>query len=79
MSIEFKETDTLKTCKEKFYDIMRKYDIKQGTPRFDEKGKQCGRIANNFEWTMCYNTFIARLGSHLTLESIFTAPKDLQQ
>ncbi|MDD5648832.1 MAG: hypothetical protein PHF86_00175 [Candidatus Nanoarchaeia archaeon] len=72
VTIEFKKSDTLNDCLNKFYVIMRKYNIKQGTKT--ENGRQC----NNFEWTLCKQSFEETLKSFFELDDLFgNIPEDL--
>jgi hypothetical protein len=56
-----------------FYDVMRKYGIKQGT----KSGN--GILTNNFEWTMCVNLFVASITNSITLNQMMEdTPEDLR-
>ena len=65
VTLKFKKSDTLNDCLNKFYAIMRKYNIKQGTKVGN--GRQC----DNFEWTLCKQSFNETLKSFFELESLF--------
>lgn len=78
IKIKFKKTDTLKDCLDEFYEIMRKYGIKEGMPSYNEEGKKVGRLVNNYEWTICKEMFINRVIEFFNWETLFSdAPKDL--
>jgi hypothetical protein len=79
IKIKFKRSDTLSSCLKKFYDVMRKHGIKQGTPTCNDEGEEVGRIVANFEWTMCYALFVKHITDFFTWEDIFSTkiPEDL--
>lgn len=52
MAIEIKATDSFKSSLNKFYAVMRKWNVKQGI--WDENGH---RTCATPEWNMCYDTF----------------------
>jgi hypothetical protein len=56
-----------------FYDIMRKYGIKQGT-----KTPQGGCLCNNSEWTMCVTLFLQCVTGSIQLDEWFNVPEDLE-
>ncbi len=58
----------------KFYRVMRKYGIKEGTKT------QNGVLRNNHEWTMCMSLFLRGIDDHIVMKhSVFgDTPKDLQ-
>jgi len=73
MAIKIEENDSFSTSLNKFYGVMRKHGIKQGTWT-----KGGGRLVNNFEWSMCWESF--RNHKILSLDlwlSMSTPPKDL--
>lgn len=75
IDIKFKPSDTLQVAMNKFYFIMRRHGIKEGTS--DGKG---GRIVCNYEWTMCMVLFIDRIEQFIRMASLFGkmgTPKDL--
>lgn len=76
-----KKTVKVKELKNGFYEIMRKYGIKQGTPSFDAKGKKIGRNCNTPEWVMCETLFWTLLQDRIELDSIFSfdLPEDLME
>jgi hypothetical protein len=79
--MKIKRTDTLNICAKKFFDIMRKHGIKQGTPSCNDKGEEVGIICDNFEWTMCKQLFLNRLSDFMNWEMIMTniIPQDLKK
>jgi hypothetical protein len=79
ISLKFKNGESLRQCQKKFYDIMRKHGIRQGTAIFDEEGNRKGRAAANFEWTICKELFLHTLMSHLNFQDIFSVPSDLAE
>lgn len=73
LAIKISEKDNFKSCMNKFYDVMRKWGIKQG--EWTENGS---RLINNAEWNMCFQIF----KNHKILQfdiwlSLSTPPKDL--
>lgn len=74
LSIEIKADDSFISMLNKFYDVMRKWKICQGTWSTDGKG----RICNNSEWSMCYEVFKAHKILSLDLWlALNTPPEDL--
>ena len=72
--VEFPNKTTMFQVRKKFYEIMRKYGIKEGT----ENGN--GRSVCNYEWTMCKILFIDTVKSSLQMSFFgFETPKDLEQ
>lgn len=74
--LKFKPTMTLQQVESRFYRIMRKHGIKEGT----KSGN--GRITNNFEWTMCQILFLQRVQDYFVMNRFFVGtgtPKDLLQ
>lgn len=69
LTIKFNDNDTLEMCMNYFYDIMRKYDIKQGTP-YSIDGK-VGVTCDNYEWTVCKYAFLQKLKHHLSIKMMF--------
>lgn len=64
-----------KQLRKVFYEIMRKYGIKQGTWT---KGKT-GRLVNNPEWVMCEELFWGQVSSMNHFDILLdTPPEDLQ-
>ena len=51
LSIKIEMSDSFETSLNKFYDVMRKHGICQGT------WSKNGRTVSNAEWIMCYNIF----------------------
>lgn len=73
-SIDIKPTDTHKSSLDKFYKIMRKHGIKQGT--WSEDG--VGRILSNPEWVMFYDIFKSIIDKHYIFATLLKSPpKDL--
>ena len=60
----------------RFYEIMRKHGICEGTLTQNKKG----RIINNYEWTMCRDLFIRRIQSDLDMADLLgdVTPSDLK-
>lgn len=56
IGIEVKITDSFETLLNKFYEVMRKWGIKQGT--WSEEGNG-NRTMINAEWNMCWQVFRA--------------------
>ena len=73
LSIKITENDSFKSSMDKFYEVMRKWGICQGT------WSKNGRLVANAEWNMCYQTFknhkILALDTWLILND---PPEDLQ-
>jgi hypothetical protein len=81
IGMKFNDTMTLRECNNKFYKIMRKYGIKEGTPRFNENGKLISTQRTNFQWTMCRNLYMDTIISYMNMNELFgnsILPKDLK-
>jgi hypothetical protein len=75
INTEFLEDKDLKRIMNKFYKIMRKHGIKQGTWNKEKTYRNC----DEFEWTMFKELFISRVKSQLDFsEFLLDIPKDLQ-
>lgn len=75
ITMKLTNRDTFKTIYNRFYKIMRKYGIKQGT----ESKNGNSVLRNNYEWTMCWTLLKSNIDSKVTLDSIFLdVPKNLQ-
>jgi len=61
IGIEINANMTIAELLSVFYNIMRKYNIKQGTPLFDNNGKHIGTTQSNPEWIMCESLFLNRI------------------
>lgn len=78
IGLKFEKTDTLKICMNKFFDVMKKHGIKQGTPSFNDEGKEVGTTCDNFEWTICKQMFMERVQDFFEIEMLFgNIPKEL--
>jgi len=76
IQLKFKPTMTLQQAETRFYGIMRKYGIKEGT----KSGNS--RTVSNFEWTMCQILFLQRLHDYFVIDRFLfvnNTPKDLEQ
>lgn len=51
MNIKIDANDSFKSMMDKFYSVMRKWGICQGT------WSENGRVCNNAEWNMCFQVF----------------------
>ncbi len=73
-NLQIKPSDSFNSIRRKFFDVMRKYGIKQGT-----KTKH-GTELNNPEWEACEQLLERKIMSDYTWErcSSFKTPKDLQ-
>lgn len=73
IAIKIGHKDSFKTSLNKFYGVMRKHGIKQGT--WCDNGS---RLISNPEWNMCYDTFKSHKVLSLDLWlSMSEPPKDL--
>lgn len=74
IKLEFDDKDTLKDCYDKFFEIMKKHNIKKGTET------EHGILGDNYEWTMCATLFEERLKDHIKLQFMFdeVIPKELR-
>jgi len=73
-AIEFDINDSFKMLMDKFYVVMRKHGICQGT--WNESGT--GRCVSNPEWVMSYQAFKSHIESRWMWASLMTEPpKDL--
>jgi hypothetical protein len=81
IEIKFDNSKTLKECMGLFFDIMRKHGIKQGTPVFDNEGKEVGTTLSNYEWSLCTQMFYKQIESFLTIEMLFgkNIPEELKK
>jgi hypothetical protein len=71
--MKFKSSDTIQGCMKKFYTIMRRYGIKQGTK------VGIGIQRSNPEWTICFTMFKNTFTCYLDINDLFNkAPKDLR-
>lgn len=78
IQLKFSETDTLQQCLDKFFTVMLKHGIKEGTPTFNDDGQEVGRTMANFEWTICFQLFQSRIQSFIELHVLFgNVPKEL--
>lgn len=81
IKLKFKPKDTLQSCFDQFYAIMRKYGIKKGVPIRQGK-KIIGTQGDSFAWTMCRNLFQDQVHSWIEMELVFgldiPLPKDLE-
>lgn len=79
IKLKFDNNDTLSDCMEKFFNVLRKHNIRQSTPIYDESGEVVGRQGNNFDYTICETLFFDRIKwafeSKLHFEEI---PEDVQ-
>jgi hypothetical protein len=74
LAIKITVDDSHKTTMGKFYDVMRKWGICQGT--WSKNGN--GRILNNPEWNLCYAAFKEYRMNHFDFFMGLTEPpKDL--
>ncbi len=77
IALRFAPEDTLQQCLDRFYVILRRYGIKQGTPAYNQAGEQVGINCNNYSWTMCWSLFLDTFRNEFVMLS-FSAPEDLQ-
>lgn len=74
IDIKIDSKDSFETMMDKFYDVMRKWGICQGT--ITESGS---RLVNNAEWNMCFQVFKQHKLLAFDLWLILsTPPEDLQ-
>jgi hypothetical protein len=68
------DNDTIADLRNRFFDIMRKHGIKDGTKREDGS-----IIGANFEWTMCESLFFQTIHDQLRLELMLvcSTPEEL--
>jgi len=79
VAIKFAKGDTMADCMEKFFDILRKYNIRKSTPLFDDAGEVVAMQGNNFDYTMCEALFYDRMRSFFEMELNFgKLPKDIE-
>ena len=71
--IKMNHNDTIESLVNQFYDIMRKYGIKQGT--WTGRGS---RLVSNAEWNICWQVFLNNYQSSLNLACLLhEVPEDL--
>lgn len=56
-SIVIDDDDTMVVIKNKVFDIMKKYNIKQGIDNYDMDGKHTSTSCNSIEWILCMEEF----------------------
>lgn len=67
--------DSLYSLRERFYQIMRKHGVKQGTKNSDGTGI----LRNNPDWQGAEDIFAATLSRELTMMALLSdVPKDLR-
>ncbi len=72
--LEIENSDTIGSIKKRFYSIMRKYGIKEGTMA----GKNVRLVANP-DWVMAKQLFVSEIADHFRRIGIFESiPKDLE-
>lgn len=72
LAIKINQTDSFKSSMDKFYAVMRKWGICQGTWSGN------GRAIATAEWNMCFMVFKAHRNGYMDLwQCISTPPKDL--
>ena len=72
VAIKIDGKDSFNSLLKKFYDVMRKWGICQGT--WTDNGRSC----NNAEWNMCYTIFQQHINLELTWYGLLNEPpKDL--
>jgi hypothetical protein len=73
INIEINLSKSIYDALNDFYDVMRKYNIKQGT----QVGN--GVLGNNYEWTICITLFYDQFMQKMQLERLFcNIPEDLK-
>lgn len=74
-SLKIKPSDSFNSVRRKFFDIMRKHSIKQGT-KLPNGAIEC----NNPEWEACEQLLERKIIDSYTWErcSSFKTPKDLE-
>lgn len=79
LDISVDVSDAYEPVAKKFYKILRKHDIKRGSPLFDEKGKQVGIHVPTDEWRVVIALFKSKFGHHWAsyMMSDPKFPKDL--
>ncbi len=73
--IRIEKEDTFNGILNKFYDVMRKYEIKKHT----KKGSGWeSTVSETPEWNMCYTLFVQKIKSYFDLVDYFAQlPEDL--
>lgn len=75
LNIEIVTNKKISEYVEEFYDIMRRYGIKQGS----KDPEEAGTIGDNFEWTMSRTLFLEHMHMEiLTYMLIHPVPEDLE-
>ncbi len=77
-SIEINSNQKLSEIMNLFYGVMRKYEIKQGTPHFNEKGEVVSHTCSTPEWVMCKSAISTKIDMFFTFEDLMNIPDDLQ-
>lgn len=74
IAIKIKQKDTFQSCFNRFYKIMDKYGIKEGTPNYNKKGQLVSVTRSSSDWTMCRILFMDNIHSQLNWEFLFRVP-----
>lgn len=77
IKIKIEMSDTLESCMSKFFEVMNKHQIKQGTPAFNNNNEEVGVTCNNFEWTMCTELFYRRIIGVIEIDMLFNVPDEI--
>ena len=70
LSIKIDMNDSFKSSMDKFYNVMRKWGVCQGT------WSENGRTVNNAEWNMCFQVFKAHKIMAFDVWLILSTPPD---
>jgi hypothetical protein len=68
---QFTGKETLKELNSIFFDMMKKHNIEQDEPVYNEQGKQCGRNGDRFEWTLYKTLWLSTITHWLSWNAIF--------
>jgi len=63
--------ETLNSLDKTFRKIMKKHNISQNSPVYNDRGEQTGVVGDRFEWTLYKTLWLSVIESWLTLRDIF--------
>jgi hypothetical protein len=67
---KFTGKETLRSLCKTFRAIMKKYNISQTTPVYNDEGKQTGVLGNNFQWTLYKTLWLDCITSWINLRDL---------
>lgn len=68
---QFTGKETLKELNNIFFDMMKKHNVEQNEPVYNEEGVRCGWCGDRFEWTLYKTMWLFRIRDWLSWNAIF--------